>query len=83
MRKIYTLLLTFMLIFGLTNVNAQDKNNQWQFSFGTNAIDVEADQNTQFADFFDVDENWNTAKSPISMFTISKYIFVWRNIQTR
>ena len=28
--------------------------------------------NTQFADFFDVDENWNTAKSPISMFTISK-----------
>ena len=39
-----------------------------------NAIDVEADTNTQFADFFDVDENWNTAKSPISMFTISKYI---------
>ena len=74
MKKFYSLFLTIMLVFGLTNLNAQDKNNPWQFSFGTNAIDVEADTNTQFADFFDVDENWNTAKSPISMFTISKYV---------
>ena len=74
MKKFYSLFLTTMLVFGLTNLNAQDKNNPWQFSFGTNAIDVEADTNTQFADFFDVDENWNTAKSPISMFTISKYV---------
>ena len=74
MKKFYSLFLTTMLVFGLSNLQAQDKNNPWQFSFGTNAIDVEADTSTQFADFFDVDANWNVAKSPISMFTVSKYI---------
>ena len=74
MKKFYSLFIALTMIFGLTTLQAQDKNNPWQFSFGTNAIDVEADTDTQFADFFDVDKNWNTAKSPISMFTISKYI---------
>ena len=74
MKKFYSIFLTTLLVFGLTTLQAQDKNNPWQFSFGANAVDVEADTNTQFADFFDVDENWNTAKSPISMFTISKYL---------
>ena len=74
MKKFYSLFLTTLLVFGFTTLQAQDKNNPWQFSFGANAIDVEADTNTQFADFFDVDDNWNTAKSPVSMFTISKYI---------
>ena len=74
MKKFYSLFLTTLLVFGLTDLQAQDKNNPWQFSFGANAVDVEADTQTQFADFFDVDRKWNTAKSPISMFTISKYI---------
>ena len=74
MKKFYTLLLTTMLIFGFTNLNAQDKNNKWQFSFGTNAVDVEADSDTQFADYFDVKQNWNVAKSPLSMFSVSRYI---------
>ncbi len=74
MKKFYSLFLTVMLVLGVTNLNAQDKNNQWQFSFGANAVDVEADKDTQFADYFDVDANWNTAKSPISMFSISKYL---------
>ena len=74
MKKFYSLFLTTLLVFGLSDLQAQDKNNPWQFSFGANAIDVEADTNTQFAEFFDVDENWNTAKSPVSMFTISKYL---------
>ena len=74
MKKIYSLILTTILVFGLNTLKAQDKNNPWQFSFGTNAIDVEADTSTQFPDFFDVDENWNVAKSPISMFSVSKYL---------
>ena len=74
MKKLYTLFLTVMLIFGLTNVNAQDKNNQWQFSFGTNAVDLDVDGSTTIPDFFDVDQNWNLAKSPISMFSLSKYV---------
>ena len=43
MKKFYSLFLTTLLVFGLTGLQAQDKNNPWQFSFGTNAIDVEAD----------------------------------------
>ena len=74
MKKFYTLLLTTMLIFGFTNLNAQDKNNKWQFSFGTNAVDLDADTNTSFTEFFDVKDNWNLSKSPVSMFMVSKYI---------
>ena len=74
MKNFYSLFLTTLLVIGLTTLQAQDKNNPWQFSFGTNAIDVEADTNTQFADFFDVDGNWNVSKSPVSMVTISRYL---------
>ena len=74
MKKFYSLFLTTLLVFGLSNLQAQDKNNPWQFSFGTNAVDVESGSNNQFSEYFDISENWNTAKSPISMFTISKYI---------
>ena len=74
MKKFYSLFLTILLVFGFTTLQAQDKNNPWQFSFGTNAVDVEADTNTQFTEFFDVDENWNTAKSPVSMLTLSRYL---------
>ena len=74
MKKFYSLFLTTLLVIGLTNLQAQDKNNPWQFSFGTNAVDVESGSNNQFSEYFDISENWNTAKSPISMFTISKYL---------
>ena len=64
MKKFYSLFLTTLLVFGLTTLQAQDKNNPWQFSFGANAVDVEADSQTQFADFFDV-EKYPTAKLSI------------------
>ena len=63
----------FALLFVL-NVNSQDENHKWQFSFGTNAVDLEADSNTSFTEFFDVKDNWNLSKSPVSMFMVSKYI---------
>jgi len=63
----------FALLFVL-NINSQDENHKWQFSFGTNAVDLEADTNTSFTEFFDVKDNWNLSKSPISMFMVSKYI---------
>tara|TARA_B100001057_G_scaffold119583_1_gene118260 strand:+ start:67 stop:678 length:612 start_codon:yes stop_codon:yes gene_type:complete len=63
----------FALLFVL-NVNSQDENHKWQFSFGTNAVDLEADTNTSFTEFFDVKDNWNLSKSPVSMFMVSKYI---------
>ena len=63
----------FTLLF-ILNVNSQDENHKWQFSFGTNAVDLEADTNTSFTEFFDVKDNWNLSKSPVSMFMVSKYI---------
>ena len=63
----------FTLLFFL-NTNSQDENHKWQFSFGTNAVDLEADTNTSFTEFFDVKDNWNLSKSPVSMFMVSKYI---------
>jgi len=74
MKKIYSLFLALTMIFGLTTLQAQDKENPWQISFGTNAIDVEADTNTSITEFFNIDGNWNVSKSPISMFSVSKYV---------
>lgn len=74
MKKFYSLFTVCLFILGLTTMQSQDKNNKWQFSFGTNAVDVEADRNTQFSDFFDVKPNWNTSSSPVSMFNVSRYI---------
>lgn len=74
MKKFYSLLLTTLLFFGLSNLQAQDKNNKWQFSFGVNAVDIKADNNTNFSGYFEVQDNWNVAKSPFSMFSVSRYI---------
>ena len=73
MKNFYKLLLIVLFIFGTTSVQSQDENNPWQFSFGMHAVDQEADTNTSFTEFFDVDDNWNIS-SPFSMFSVSRYL---------
>ena len=73
MKNFYKLLLIVLFIFGTTNVQAQDENNPWQFSFGMHAVDQNADTATKITEFFDVNENWNIS-SPFSMFSVSRYI---------
>tara|TARA_B100001059_G_C17678655_1_gene498437 strand:+ start:178 stop:786 length:609 start_codon:yes stop_codon:yes gene_type:complete len=73
MKKITIIVSSILLTFSLSTVQAQDENNPWQFSFGINAVDLDADTNTSFNEFFDVDENWNVS-SGMSMFTLSKYL---------
>ena len=73
MKKITIIVLSILLTFSLSTVQAQDENNPWQFSFGINAVDLNADTNNSFNEFFDVDENWNVS-SGMSMFTLSKYL---------
>ena len=68
------LLPIFLVLLSISNFNAQDSDYKWQFSFGTNAVDVEADTSTPIADYFSINDNWNTAKSPISMFSISRFV---------
>ena len=68
------LLPIFLLLLSISNFNAQDSEYKWQVSFGTNAVDIEADTSTPIADYFNINDNWNTAKSPISMFSISRFV---------
>ena len=68
------LLPIFLVLLSISNFNAQDSDYKWQISFGTNAVDVEADTSTPIADYFSINDNWNTAKSPISMFSISRFV---------
>jgi len=56
-----------------TNIQSQDNNNPWQFTFGVHAVDLNADTETQFGDYFNVDEEWNVSPG-LSMFTLSKYL---------
>ena len=74
MKKIITLLSILILIINPLEIRSQDKDYPWQISFGTNAVDIEADTNTSISEFFNVNGNWNVSKSPISMFSVSKYV---------
>ncbi|MCH1548160.1 MAG: OmpA family protein [Flavobacteriaceae bacterium] len=73
MKNFSKLLLILLVTVVYTNVYSQDENNPWQFTFGVHAVDLNADTNTSFEDFFAVDENWNVS-SGLSTFTLSKYL---------
>jgi hypothetical protein len=74
MKKLIALLTFLIFVINSSEIRAQDEDNPWQISFGTNAVDVEADTNTSITNFFNVDSNWNVSKSPISMLSVSKYV---------
>jgi len=67
MKNLSKLLIAVLITFSYTNTYSQGENNPWQFSFGINAVDLNADE------FFAIDENWNVS-SGLSIFTLSKYL---------
>jgi len=73
MKNITKLLLIILVTFSYSVVQAQDADNPWQFSFAVSAVDLDVDSETEFADFFAVDENWNISNG-LSMFTLSKFL---------
>ena len=73
MKNFGKLLLVVLITLSYSNTYSQDENNPWQFSFGVSAVDLDVDSQSEFADFFAVDENWNVS-SGLSMFTLSKYL---------
>ena len=73
MKKISVLFTIFCFLTASINSYGQDSENKWQFSFGINAVDLDADTSTKLTEFFDVQENWNVSKSPISIISLSKY----------
>lgn len=73
MKKISLLFTIFCFLIASINIFGQDSENKWQFSFGINAVDLAANNSTKLTEFFDIQENWNVSKSPISMISLSKY----------
>ena len=74
MKKISVLFTIFCFLLTSIHIHGQDSENNWQFSFGVNAVDLDADSSTKLAEFFDVQNNWNVSKSPVSIVSLSKYI---------
>ena len=68
--KIFVMLFVITLS---TNIQSQDKNSTWQFTFGTNIVDLNANTKSDLGDLFNVDKNWNVS-SALSMFTLSKFL---------
>ena len=73
MKKISVLFTIFCFLIASINSYGQDSENKWQFSFGINAVDIDADTSTKLTEFFDVQQNWNVSKSPVSIVSLSKY----------
>ncbi|MCO4821850.1 MAG: OmpA family protein [Flavobacteriaceae bacterium] len=64
MKNLSRLLFAMLLVFGLSNANAQDEDNPWQFSFGLNAVDLypvgeDAPQGDMFDEYFNVKDHYN------------------------
>ena len=65
MKKFGKLILVFTVLFYVNSTLAQDKNNQWQVSFGTNAVDFHpvgtdtGDNATGhwFSEYFNIQDN--------------------------
>ena len=80
MKKFGKLILVFTVLFYVNSTLAQDKNNQWQVSFGTNAVDFHpvgtdtGDNATGhwFSEYFNIQDNWNT-QTAINSMSFSRY----------
>jgi outer membrane protein OmpA-like peptidoglycan-associated protein len=76
MKQLNKLIAALVLLIGL-NVQAQDSNNPWAISFGTNAVDTRVSAASkiedQFSQYFNVKDYWNVLPS-ISYLTVSKNV---------
>ena len=76
MKHLNKLVATLVLLIGL-NVQAQDSNNPWAISFGTNAVDTRVSAASkiqdQFSQYFNAKSYWNVLPS-ISYLTVSKNV---------
>ena len=76
MKNLSRLMFALLLVIGFSNVNAQDDNNPWQFSFGMNAVDFyptgeDAPLGGYFDKFFETG-HYNMIPS-LSTISVSKY----------
>ncbi len=76
MKHLNKLFVAVAMIMGLSS-QAQDSNNPWAISFGTNAVDTRVSAASkvedQFSQYFNVSDNWNILPS-VSYITVSRHI---------
>jgi OOP family OmpA-OmpF porin len=76
MKHLNKLVVVMCLLVGLVS-QAQDSNNPWALSFGTNAVDTRISAATsikdQFSQYFNAKDNWNILPS-LSYLNVSKYV---------
>ena len=73
LNKLFAVMLVFV---GLCS-QAQDSNNPWAITFGTNAVDTRVSAASkvtdQFSQYFNAKDNWNILPS-VSYLNVSKFI---------
>ncbi len=85
MKHLNRILFVFLIVFTVTNLQAQDENNPWAFDFGTNAVDfyptnhptmVNAEGNSAgwLEQYGNAKDHYNFLASPISRIHVGKYI---------
>ena len=79
MKNLSRLLFAMLLVLGYSNANAQDKNNPWQITIGTNAVDFYPTgdgvplSEIFFDEFVNAPDHWNILPS-LSTISVSKYL---------
>ncbi len=76
MKHLNKLFAAVLMLIGLSS-QAQDSNNPWAISFGTNAVDTRVSAASkvedQFSQYFNVKDNWNILPS-VSYITVSRHV---------
>ncbi len=78
MKNLSRLLFAMLLMLGMSNTYAQDENNPWALSLGTNAVDFyPTGENEPLGDYFDeyfnATDHWNVLPS-LSSLTVGRYL---------
>jgi outer membrane protein OmpA-like peptidoglycan-associated protein len=78
MKNLSRLFFVAVLLISFSTSNAQDKNNPWSITIGTNAVDAypvgeDTPQGDYFDEYFNVTDHWNIMPS-ISNIGVSRYL---------
>ncbi|TYB78649.1 OmpA family protein [Bizionia myxarmorum] len=78
MKNLSRLLFVMLLMFGMSNTFAQDENNPWAITLGTNAVDFyptgeNAPLGEYFDEYFNASDHWNILPS-LSSLTVGRYL---------
>ena len=79
MKNLSRLALTGLLLFVIGSANAQDENNPWQVTIGTNAVDPlgidqqVGNEDVSFSKLYNVAGEWSVGPTP-STISVGKYL---------